>query len=104
MRLGDCFIGVYAINDLNSFNSLRNNLNLLKRLHHYEQLPLVIVGNKVDLTNERQVSTVEGLSLAKEFECPFFEASAHDRINIEEIYTGLTRQFFKKQNGDSDNS
>ena len=42
----------------------------------------MIVGNKCDLEDQREVCKVEGQDIAKLFGCPFFETSALSRINI----------------------
>jgi hypothetical protein len=43
------------------------------------------------LESERQVPTHEGHNLAKSYECPFIEASARSRINVEESFFQLVR-------------
>jgi len=53
---------------------------------------MVIIGNKCDLESERQVSRHEGQELAKQFKCPFMEASAKHRVNVEECFFDLVRE------------
>lgn len=63
---------------------------------------MVIVANKLDLFNERQVSTMEGVALAREFDSPFYEASAANRINVEDAFNSLIRQIRKKEESDEE--
>ena len=56
-----------------------------------DTFPFIIIGSKCDLDNERQVSKEEGEELANILECPFFESSARDRINIDEPMFELVR-------------
>ena len=42
---------------------------------------IVIVGNKCDLKNQRQVTKDEGIAYAKECNAPFYETSALQKIN-----------------------
>ncbi len=39
------------------------------------QIPIVIVGNKVDLADKRQISTEQGAKIAASLKCPFIETS-----------------------------
>jgi GTPase SAR1 family protein len=52
----------------------------------------VLVGNKIDLLNERAVSTDEGRTLAKKFGVPFLEVSAKDNTRVDDIFVELIRQ------------
>jgi len=64
-----------------------------------DKVPVVLIGNKCDLEEERQITTVEGQDLATSYDCPFYESSASTRINIEEMLTKLCRleKIFKKE-------
>ena len=53
---------------------------------------VIIVANKCDLENERQVSTQEGRDLAKQFGCKFIETSAKSRYNVDESFFNLVRE------------
>ena len=49
--------------------------------------PIVVVGNKCDLENERSVSPEEGQDLTKSLgdTAVFIEASAKTNLNVEEV-------------------
>lgn len=50
-------------------------------------MPKILVGNKSDVSSlERVVSREEGQQMAERFRIPFFETSAKDNININEIF------------------
>ena len=51
----------------------------------------VLVGNKCDLEENRQVITEEGKRLAEEYGIPFLETSAKDNINVEDAFMKITR-------------
>ena len=53
------------------------------------QIAYVLVGNKCDLSSDRQVSTEEGANRAKSFGCPLFETSAKTPTNVEEAFMCL---------------
>lgn len=50
----------------------------------------ILVGNKCDITEEKSVSTEEGARLAEEYGIGFFEASAKNDINVEQVRTWLS--------------
>ncbi|XXG83621.1 hypothetical protein AAC387_Pa10g1335 [Persea americana] len=49
----------------------------------------VLVGNKVDKESERAVTREEGIALAQEYGCSFFECSAKTRENVEKCFEEL---------------
>ncbi len=58
--------------------------------------PLILVGNKTDLENERAVSREAGQALASQWNCPFVETSAKIRANVTEVKK--TKQSLSSQN------
>jgi GTPase KRas protein len=55
-------------------------------------IPLVLVGNKLDLAMERKVSHQRGKELSRQWKCPHYETSAKTRTNVDEIFYDLVRQ------------
>ncbi|XP_057979267.1 ras-related protein RABC2a-like isoform X2 [Malania oleifera] len=49
----------------------------------------ILVGNKVDRESERAVTREEGMALAQEHRCSFFECSAKTRENIQQCFKEL---------------
>src|ERR1700738_3646720 len=49
-------------------------------------IPLVLVGNKLDLANERKVSHQRGKALSERWNCAHYETSAKTRIHVDEIF------------------
>eukprot|EP00298_Acanthocystis_sp_HF-20_P002433 c12847_g1_i2.p1 GENE.c12847_g1_i2~~c12847_g1_i2.p1 ORF type:complete len:187 (+),score=81.98 c12847_g1_i2:93-653(+) len=92
MRTGQGFLAVYSITSRTSFEEVASCREQILRAKDQDKVPMVIVGNKVDLEKDRVVSTVEGRDLAKSFGVPFLETSAKARINVEECFYDLVRQ------------
>lgn len=63
--------------------------------------PMVLVGNKCDLNDSRQVSTEDGKALANSIGCPFFESSAKTRINVESSFMEIVREIKKRKEKDN---
>ncbi|OBA20734.1 ras-domain-containing protein [Metschnikowia bicuspidata var. bicuspidata NRRL YB-4993] len=97
MRTGEGFLLVYAINSRNSLDELLVFYEQIQRVKDSDNVPVLVVGNKSDLEIERQVSYEEGLAFAKSLGCPFMEASAKQRINVEEAFHGLVRTINTKE-------
>lgn len=55
------------------------------------RIPIVIVGNKRDKYQERQVSTEEAKMLASQLGCEFHETSAKNGTNVEAAFKSLVR-------------
>eukprot|EP01117_Protostelium_nocturnum_P013256 TRINITY_DN4937_c0_g1_i3.p1 TRINITY_DN4937_c0_g1~~TRINITY_DN4937_c0_g1_i3.p1 ORF type:complete len:161 (+),score=38.13 TRINITY_DN4937_c0_g1_i3:76-558(+) len=72
MRGGECFIIVYSITDKKSFQEVPEFRERTLRVKEKEKIPMVIVGNKADLEDQRVVPKSEGEELAKSLGCPFF--------------------------------
>ncbi len=81
MRTGEGFMCCYAINSRSSFDEIQNSFyNHILRVKYLDWVPAVLIGNKCDLEDERQVTTAEGEELARRYKAPFFETSALRRI------------------------
>ncbi|KAL9106955.1 MAG: hypothetical protein Q9227_008078 [Pyrenula ochraceoflavens] len=58
-----------------------------------EKMPVkIVVGNKCDLKENRQVSAREGLEYARKNGCGFMETSAREMVNIEETFALIVRR------------
>jgi len=95
MRTGQGFLCVFAVTSRSSFDEISSFREQILRVKDEDQVPIVLIGNKCDLNNDRQVTTTEGQDLAKAFGCPFFETSAKARINVEESFYQLVREIRK---------
>lgn len=56
----------------------------------------MLVGNKIDNTEKRQVTTQEGEDLAVQFNMPFLETSAKATTNVEEAFVTMTKEIMVK--------
>uniref|UniRef100_A0A182YQC2 small monomeric GTPase n=1 Tax=Anopheles stephensi TaxID=30069 RepID=A0A182YQC2_ANOST len=88
VQWADGLLLVYSITDRDSFNFIRKAKEELAG-----DMPVALVGNKVDMVHLRQVSTDEGEILAKDFECKFFEISAAEHVyQVAEAFLELCRE------------
>lgn len=98
MRCGEGFIICYSVTDRRSFQEASEYRKLIGRVRLTQDIPLVLIANKLDLQHQRTVTTEEGRSLALEFGCPFYETSACLRHYIDDVFYTLVREIRKKEN------
>ena len=80
-----CAIVVYDISNRVTFNNASNWVEDCKS-QCSKKTVMVLVGNKLDLADKRQVNTNEGQDLADKYGMLFFEASAKDGTNVDKIF------------------
>ena len=75
----------------------------ITRVKGTERVPILLVGNKVDLEGQREVPTVEGMALAQIWGCSFVESSAKHKTNVNEVFAEIVREMnLKSSRGDKD--
>ena len=79
------FQGIILAYDVTRKDSFSNIRKWLKYVEQYgeQNVKMSIVGNKIDLTDEREVTAEEAEQLADEFSIPWFETSAYTGQHIE---------------------
>ena len=76
MHTGDGFMLVYSVVDDQTLEELRDIREQILRVHRDRKVPILIVGNKIDMPKrERVVSKEEGKALASEFNASYMEVS-----------------------------
>ncbi|KAH3859158.1 circularly permutated Ras protein 1-like [Dreissena polymorpha] len=90
-RTGDCFLLIYSVTEKGTFKDVESLYEFLKRVKGEDKIPTVLVGNKIDLDTERQVTTQEGQDLAARLGVAFIETSAKTGQNITSAFETLIR-------------
>jgi len=90
-----CALVVYDISSKDSFNNVINWIEDCKN-QSPKTIFMVLVGNKCDLNDKRQVSFEEGKEFAEKNDMMFYETSAKDGINVEEIFFNSANEIAKK--------
>ncbi|XP_013928865.1 PREDICTED: ras-related protein Rab-8A [Thamnophis sirtalis] len=86
---------VYDITNEKSFENIQNWVRNIEE-HASPDVEKMILGNKCDITNKRQVSREQGEKLAVSFGIKFMETSAKANINIENAFFTLARDIKAK--------
>lgn len=87
------YIGMYfLILDANSFHQTSKWIDDV-RTERGSDVIIMLVGNKTDLSDKRQVSTEEGERKAKELNVMFIETSAKAGYNVKQVIIQLNIAF-----------
>ena len=94
IRTCDGFLLVYSITSRASYNDLDAFHDNMLRVKNKPSVPMVVVGNKCDLEEARQVAKSEGEITANSWNCPFFETSAKTGVNVKEAFYQVVREIW----------
>ncbi|KAI9804383.1 MAG: hypothetical protein M1825_001281 [Sarcosagium campestre] len=87
------FLLVFSITSLNSLSELAELRDQIIRIKDDTKVPLVIVGNKSDLEDDRAVSKARAFATSQGWGgAPYYETSARRRDNVDEVFVDLCRQ------------
>jgi Ras-related protein Rap-1B len=97
MRQGQGFLLVFSITSMSSLQELSELRDQIVRIKDDENIPLVIVGNKSDLEEDRVVSRARAFQISQLWgDAPYYETSARRRANVDEVFVDLCRQIIRK--------
>ena len=74
----------FDVTNRESFNNVKNWIDSIET-YAKENIQKVLIGNKIDLTDKRKISTTEAQNLADEHDIPYFETSAKLDKNVSEV-------------------
>lgn len=93
IKSGMGFLLVYSVTDPQSLRELMEVREQVMRIKDSNRVPMVLVGNKADLVDDRTVSVEDGIEVSSKWgRVPFYETSALLRSNIDEVFVDLVRQ------------
>jgi Ras-related protein Rab-1A len=87
---------VYDITKKNTYETLEYWFKQIKNVLEIKDTPIVLIGNKIDLKDSREVSYEKGEEFAKDHGIKFFECSAKSKINVDEAFNCLINDIYKK--------
>ncbi|XP_006131945.1 GTP-binding protein Di-Ras2 [Pelodiscus sinensis] len=87
---GHAFILVYSITSRQSLEELKPIYEQICQIKgDVESIPIMLVGNKSDENQNREVESSEGEAMAKKWKCAFMETSAKLNHNVKELFQEL---------------
>ncbi|XP_055048507.1 ras-related protein Rab-8B-like [Paramisgurnus dabryanus] len=93
-------MGIMLVYDITSEKSFENIKNWIRNIeeHASSDVERMILGNKCDMNDKRQVSKERGEKLAIDYGIKFLETSAKTSVNVEESFITLARDIMARLN------
>lgn len=86
---------VFDVGERATFNSVNNWISFYRENKSKELKELIyLIGNKIDIGKERQVSTEEAEEFAKLNNLKYYETSAKNGTNVEKIFKDVGEEIF----------
>lgn len=79
MKTGQGFLLVFSITQTSSLAELMSLRDEILRIKDDDTIPIVLVGNKADLEDQRAVARTKGFSISQRWGAPYYEASARTK-------------------------
>ena len=92
----DCIILICAINDRESFLNINKWIDNIKNNIELEHIEMILIGNKCDLEDERQVGLDEIVKKGEDLKIESFETSAKSGEGVEDAFETLFTKVLKK--------
>eukprot|EP01127_Copromyxa_protea_P006235 TRINITY_DN1604_c0_g1_i2.p1 TRINITY_DN1604_c0_g1~~TRINITY_DN1604_c0_g1_i2.p1 ORF type:complete len:191 (-),score=42.85 TRINITY_DN1604_c0_g1_i2:90-662(-) len=89
-RGSHAIIVVYDVTNSDSFSNVSQWLEEVRKYAPVD-VKLILLGNKIDLVESRQVTTEEGKSCATGKNMTFFESSAKDDTNVADVFEHVAK-------------
>lgn len=86
---------VYDVTNRDSFDNVRIWMQEIEKFAS-ENVNKLLVGNKSDLEEQREVTYDEGVELAKKFDIPFLEVSAKNALHVDDTFTTMAEEIQKR--------
>ena len=103
LRNTDSVILLYDITNQETFDHVTNWMATINQ-YTTKNLSTILVGNKIDMENERKVEKEDGEIMAKQYNIMFGEASAKEGKGVDEIFERLANDIMEKNGKGSENN
>eukprot|EP00037_Helgoeca_nana_P032429 m.413836 g.413836 ORF g.413836 m.413836 type:complete len:197 (-) comp29181_c0_seq1:230-820(-) len=95
MRTGEGFLLVYSLIDRNSFDEIQGFHQQILRVKDADTFPMILVGNKEDLGDQREITAEERKNIGKTLKIKTMETSAKNGTNVDTCFYDLVREIRK---------
>ena len=102
LRNAEGVIIVFDVTSQDSFDNVKGWINSIKSNLGEKIIPIIIVGNKIDMENMREISKEDGKKIASENDFKYFETSAKTGIGVDEAIKEIVNQILDIQDKNED--
>ena len=92
-KKADAILLVYDISNINSFDEIKNYYVERIRESCPKDIPILLLGNKTDLEEQRQVTKEQGIELALQENYEFNESSCMKNLNVAGAFEALIERW-----------
>lgn len=97
MREAQGFLLVFSITSLSSLQELSELREQIVHVKNDPAVPIVLVGNKSDLEDDRRVSRTRAFAVSQAWgNVPYYETSARRKLNVTEVFVDVCRQIIRR--------
>ena len=97
-RKADGIIIVYDITNKESFERIQDWIkSIYDNTDTYKEIQMIIVGNKIDLEEMREVTKEDGIKIGKYYEIDFYEASAKNAEGVNNFMIKIIRDILNNK-------
>ena len=91
---------MYDITNKSSFDSIPDIIKNIKE-EKGNDFPMILIGNKIDLEQDREIKKEEGEDLASKNGIEYFEISNKEGINIQEAWFSIVNKILETRKDDN---
>jgi len=94
---GNAMMLVFDITRTSTYSNINNWYNTAVK-YGLSRVPRILIGNKIDLNNERKITRAHAQHLSDKLNAPYFETSAKTGENVNEVFQKIGELLLKSQN------
>ena len=98
IKISTIIIFMYDVTKQESFDSIPKWIETVKENNENDGLQMILIGNKIDLENERKISKEQGREFAEKNAMDFFEVSTKTGENVNEAMLFIIKKALGKPN------
>ena len=102
LRNAEGVVIVFDVTSQESFDNVKGWINSVKSNIGENVIPIIIVGNKIDMENMREISKEDGNKIASENGYKYFETSAKTGKGVDEAFKEIVNQILDIQDKNDD--